>query len=96
MPTDKRDRLTEPYVTTRTKGTGLGLAIVKTILEDHDAVLELRDREDVAAGTSVKVVLPVLAADSRNVQDIDSAATEDVPGDAIDEKLVNEGTVHGG
>ena len=96
LPTDKRDRLTEPYVTTRTKGTGLGLAIVKTILEDHEAVLELRDREDGAAGTSVRVVLPVLAADSRNVQDIDSAATEDVPGDAIDEKLVNEGTVHGG
>ena len=26
-----RDRLTEPYVTTREKGTGLGLAIVKRI-----------------------------------------------------------------
>ncbi len=30
-----RDRLTEPYVTTRDKGTGLGLAIVKKIMEDH-------------------------------------------------------------
>ncbi|MBT6283719.1 MAG: PAS domain-containing sensor histidine kinase, partial [Rhodospirillaceae bacterium] len=38
LPVEKRDRLTEPYMTTRTKGTGLGLAIVKTILEDHGAV----------------------------------------------------------
>lgn len=43
LPTDSRDRLTEPYVTTRSKGTGLGLAIVKKIMEDHDGRLELRD-----------------------------------------------------
>lgn len=63
LPVDKRDRLTEPYVTTRAKGTGLGLAIVKTILEDHDAVLELKDREDGVSGTCVRVVIPLLTAD---------------------------------
>ena len=31
LPDTQRDRLTEPYITTRTKGTGLGLAIVKRI-----------------------------------------------------------------
>ena len=30
-----RERLFEPYVTTKTKGTGLGLAIVKKIVEEH-------------------------------------------------------------
>ncbi|QUL38692.1 ATP-binding protein [Erythrobacter sp. JK5] len=30
-----RDRLTEPYVTTREKGTGLGLAIVNKIVDEH-------------------------------------------------------------
>jgi two-component system nitrogen regulation sensor histidine kinase NtrY len=35
LPAKDRDRLTEPYVTTREKGTGLGLAIVKRIMEDH-------------------------------------------------------------
>jgi two-component system nitrogen regulation sensor histidine kinase NtrY len=43
LPARDRDRLTEPYVTTREKGTGLGLAIVKRILEDHGGDLELGD-----------------------------------------------------
>jgi len=31
----ERDRILEPYVTTRDKGTGLGLAIVNKIVEEH-------------------------------------------------------------
>jgi two-component system nitrogen regulation sensor histidine kinase NtrY len=46
LPSKDRDRLTEPYVTTREKGTGLGLAIVKRILEDHGGELELADARD--------------------------------------------------
>jgi len=34
LPQD-RERIIEPYVTTREKGTGLGLAIVKKIVEEH-------------------------------------------------------------
>jgi len=34
LPQD-RERITEPYMTTREKGTGLGLAIVKKIVEEH-------------------------------------------------------------
>ncbi|HET6223539.1 MAG TPA: PAS domain-containing sensor histidine kinase, partial [Dongiaceae bacterium] len=44
LPVQGRERLTEPYVTTRTKGTGLGLAIVKKIMEDHGGFLLLDDR----------------------------------------------------
>lgn len=43
LPMENRDRLTEPYVTTRAKGTGLGLAIVKKIIEDHRGALQLDD-----------------------------------------------------
>ena len=43
LPARDRDRLTEPYVTTREKGTGLGLAIVKRILEEHGGELALGD-----------------------------------------------------
>ena len=45
LPKENRDRLTEPYVTTRAKGTGLGLAIVKKIMEDHGGTVILADRE---------------------------------------------------
>jgi two-component system nitrogen regulation sensor histidine kinase NtrY len=45
LPAKDRDRLTEPYVTTREKGTGLGLAIVKRICEDHGGELVLSDAE---------------------------------------------------
>jgi two-component system nitrogen regulation sensor histidine kinase NtrY len=45
LPIENRERLTEPYVTTRAKGTGLGLAIAKKILEDHNGELILDDRE---------------------------------------------------
>jgi two-component system, NtrC family, nitrogen regulation sensor histidine kinase NtrY len=43
LPKENRNRLLEPYVTTREKGTGLGLAIVGRILEEHGGRIELDD-----------------------------------------------------
>ncbi|WP_294395715.1 ATP-binding protein [uncultured Sphingomonas sp.] len=40
----ERDRLTEPYMTTRAKGTGLGLAIVRRIVEEHHGSMQFADR----------------------------------------------------
>jgi len=56
LPADK-ERLTEPYVTTREKGTGLGLAIVRKIMEDHSGRLLLQDRD--GGGARVTMVFPV-------------------------------------
>ncbi len=54
LPRHGRERLTEPYVTTRAKGTGLGLAIVKKIMEDHHGELVLSDRKP--GGARVRLV----------------------------------------
>jgi len=56
LPSEHREQLTEPYVTTRTKGTGLGLAIVKKIMEDHKGNILLKDRA--GGGAIVSIVFP--------------------------------------
>lgn len=61
LPARDRDRLTEPYVTTREKGTGLGLAIVKRVLEDHGGRLHLGDSEALG-GAKVCLRLPASEA----------------------------------
>ena len=54
LPVRDRDRLTEPYVTTREKGTGLGLAIVKHIARIHNARIKLDSVVD--EGTTITVI----------------------------------------
>lgn len=57
-PETDRDRLLEPYVTTRDSGTGLGLAIVKRIAEDHGGTLRLTEPAGGHSGACVELRLP--------------------------------------
>lgn len=61
LPETARERLTEPYVTTRDKGTGLGLAIVRKIMEEHSGVLQIGDAPD-GKGAEIRLVFPLKQA----------------------------------
>jgi len=58
LPPD-RDRIVEPYMTTRARGTGLGLAIVKKIVEDHFGTMTFADRD--GGGTVVRMTFDAAA-----------------------------------
>lgn len=56
IPERVRDRLFEPFVTTKPEGNGLGLAVARQIVESHSGRLELESATD--AGTIATVWLP--------------------------------------
>ncbi|MEE9375261.1 MAG: PAS domain-containing sensor histidine kinase, partial [Rhizobiaceae bacterium] len=61
LPPENRQRLLEPYMTTREKGTGLGLAIVGKILEEHGGHIELLDApsvQDGGHGAMIRIHIP--------------------------------------
>lgn len=75
LPRENRQRLLEPYMTTRDKGTGLGLAIVRKIIEDHGGTLELHDAPKAfhdGRGAMIRVTVP--AANSGDISDKPGAA----------------------
>ncbi|WP_395000840.1 ATP-binding protein [Sphingomonas sp.] len=77
LPED-RERLTEPYMTTRVRGTGLGLAIVQKIIEEHLGTIVFLDRD--GGGTRVRI-----AFDSARL-----AALADKAGEGAEEVRMRE------
>ena len=76
LPTENRNRLLEPYVTTREKGTGLGLAIVGRILEEHGGGIELNDASEKHPGQRgawVRLRFRAEAVTTAGVSDSDDA-----------------------
>jgi two-component system nitrogen regulation sensor histidine kinase NtrY len=65
FPVENRQRLLEPYVTTRSEGTGLGLPIVAKIMEDHGGGIELLDAPD-GPGAYVRLFLRVGSDDAHS------------------------------
>ena len=62
IPEADRDRVFEPYFSTKENGTGLGLAIVKRIVEDHNGFIRALANEP--RGTKLIIELPVTESDA--------------------------------
>ncbi|MBJ3784368.1 sensor histidine kinase [Devosia sediminis] len=78
-PAENRQRLLEPYMTTREKGTGLGLAIVARIIEQHGGIVELIDADpdpQGRVGACVTFTLP-LHSPALSTTEAESAPAED-------------------
>jgi nitrogen fixation/metabolism regulation signal transduction histidine kinase len=61
-------RAFEPYVTTKSRGTGLGLAVVKKIAEEHNARIDLKNRETDGLVVGAQVSLSFQVVDSQQTQ----------------------------
>ncbi len=59
IPVDIRDRIFNPFFTTKPQGSGLGLAIVRKIIDAHEGRIDMTT--DTGGGTTFTMTLPVRA-----------------------------------
>jgi len=57
IPQNVKERMFEPYFSTKRGGTGLGLVIVNRIIQDHNGFIRVKDNEPM--GTVFSIELPV-------------------------------------
>jgi two-component system nitrogen regulation sensor histidine kinase NtrY len=89
---EERERLTEPYMTTRVRGTGLGLAIVKKIVEEHLGEIAFLDRP--GGGSHVRIAFDAHRLASLASED-ESAASESSDGGDEQGPIDDGGVVDG-
>ena len=59
----EKDRIFEPFYTTKDGGTGLGLSIVHKIIENHDGVIKVES--EVGKGSTFTLLIPIQAEEKR-------------------------------
>ena len=75
IPAALREKVLQPFFTTKPRGTGLGLAIVQRRLEELGGTIEWCSPKEDGAGTKFKITLPVNAGAT---QQKNGGATADV------------------
>lgn len=98
LPQENRERLVEPYMTTRAKGTGLGLAIVQRVTEQHGGTLTLADapkRNGKFEGASVRIDLPIGDKEEASVADVVAEPDATAAASPSERAEEEEGVTHG-
>jgi signal transduction histidine kinase len=57
IPAHLRDKIFQPFFSTKEEGTGLGLSIAQRIISEHGGFLEMESTE--GRGASFSIILPV-------------------------------------
>ncbi len=70
VPVDIRERIFEPFVTTRNDGTGLGLAVVRSIIQSHGGSIQVGPGTE--HGAVFTIDLPVMSPVRTNPAEIQS------------------------
>ncbi len=58
IPEAQRDRVFEPFYTTKPQGTGMGLPMCYTIIEQHGGTITVEDAPQ--GGALIRVILPAV------------------------------------
>ncbi len=74
MTSEERERMFDPFFTTRKDGTGLGLAVVHQIVSSHRGHIEVETVP--GSGTTVRVLLPLLGAGAVDESAFDASGDE--------------------
>jgi PAS domain S-box-containing protein len=67
---DHLPRVFDPFFTTKADGTGLGLSIVHKILEQHDATIDVKSKENKGTTFTIRIPIKKIAERDVSVQDI--------------------------
>ncbi len=91
IPEEQREKVFDPYFTTKQDGSGLGLATVYSIIRRHDGHIALDS--ELGRGTKFRVLLPASRADAAVEEEAPEAPLVSGKGKLLvmdDEKLVRD------
>jgi two-component system sensor histidine kinase FlrB len=74
IPSDKLEKIFEPFYTTRSQGTGLGLAVVKTVAQSHHGKVSVCNLAD--GGACFILRLPIVRAQASKLTQFDNATLQ--------------------
>jgi signal transduction histidine kinase len=65
IPAEDREKIFEPFFSTKEEGTGFGLALAQQTVEEHDGSLTLEESDGSTCGAVFAVELPVVPSEQR-------------------------------